>query len=284
MKNLVTITLFAALLTLGACQNKNKENADDSDGRIDSLMLANRQKDAEINDMLATFNEIQEGLRFITETENKVTLLKDDDNPNNTEQIKQYMQAISNQMKLNSELIAKLRNQLRESTVEGDQLKKTIDTLTEQLAAKEEELQALREELEKKNIQIAELDETVNTLETNVNRLTQENTSKARTISSQDKALNTAWYVFGTKKELKDQHIIEDNQVLRSTFNQNYFTKIDIRVDKEIKLYSKSAKILTAHPADSYTLLQDANKQYVLRIKDADKFWSTSKYLVVLVK
>ncbi len=284
MKKLLTLTLLASLLTLCACQNKKAEKDDGADERIDSLMLVNRQKDAEINDMLATFNEIQEGLRIITETENKVTLLKDDETANNTEQIKKYMQIISNRMKLNRELIAKLRNQLRESAVEGEQLKKTIDALTQELAAKEQELQELRAELEKKDIRIAELDETVSGLEADVSDLTQQNTSKAQTISSQDKALNTAWYVFGTKKELRDQRIIEDNQVLRSTFNQSYFTKIDIRVDKEIKLYSKSAKILTAHPADSYTLLQDANKQYVLRIKDAEKFWSASKYLVVLVK
>ncbi len=284
MKKLLTLTLLASLLTLCACQNKKAEKDDGADERIDSLMLVNQQKDAEINDMLATFNEIQEGLRIITETENKVTLLKDDETANNTEQIKKYMQIISNRMKLNRELIAKLRNQLRESAVEGEQLKKTIDALTQELAAKEQELQELRAELEKKDIRIAELDETVSGLEADVSDLTQQNTSKAQTISSQDKALNTAWYVFGTKKELRDQRIIEDNQVLRSTFNQSYFTKIDIRVDKEIKLYSKSAKILTAHPADSYTLLQDANKQYVLRIKDAEKFWSASKYLVVLVK
>ncbi len=72
--------------------------------------------------------------------------------------------------------------------------------------------------------------------------------------------------------------------MLRSNFNQDYFTKIDIRVDKEIKLYSRSAKLLTSHPAESYKLEQDANKQYVLRIENPSKFWSTSKYLVILVK
>jgi ABC-type Zn uptake system ZnuABC Zn-binding protein ZnuA len=72
--------------------------------------------------------------------------------------------------------------------------------------------------------------------------------------------------------------------VLQSNFNKEYFTKIDIRVDKEIKLYSRDAEIMTAHPASSYTLQRDANKQYVLRITNPDQFWSTSKYLVVLVK
>ena len=72
--------------------------------------------------------------------------------------------------------------------------------------------------------------------------------------------------------------------MLQANFNKSYFTKIDIRVDKEIKLYSKSAKILTSHPASSYTLQQDANKQYILRITNPQIFWSTSKYLVVMVK
>ena len=73
-------------------------------------------------------------------------------------------------------------------------------------------------------------------------------------------------------------------KVLQGNFNKNFFTKIDIRVDKEIKLYSKSAKILTMHPSSSYTLATDAKDQYVLRITNPQLFWSTSKYLVIQVK
>ena len=47
---------------------------------------------------------------------------------------------------------------------------------------------------------------------------------------------------------------------------------------------SKSAKLLTTHPSSSYALVRDANKQYTLRITNPQIFWSTSKYLVVLVK
>ena len=72
--------------------------------------------------------------------------------------------------------------------------------------------------------------------------------------------------------------------MLQGSFNKNYFTKIDIRVEKEIKLYSKGARILTTHPASSYTLSKDTSGQYVLRITDPNTFWSTSKYLVVQVK
>ena len=41
---------------------------------------------------------------------------------------------------------------------------------------------------------------------------------------------------------------------------------------------------MTPHPSSSYTLDRDANKQYVLRITNPELFWSTSKYLVVVVK
>ena len=93
-----------------------------------------------------------------------------------------------------------------------------------------------------------------------------------------------AWFVFGTKDELMKQDVLNDGLVLSGNFNRDYFVKIDIRKEREIKLYSKSAKILTSHPASAYSLKPDANGQYVLRIIDPLRFWSTSKYLVVLVK
>lgn len=93
-----------------------------------------------------------------------------------------------------------------------------------------------------------------------------------------------AWFLFGSKNELMEQGILKDGQVLRGKFNKDYFTKIDTRLDKEIKLYSKSARILTSHPANSFILKTDENRLYVLRITDPKQFWSTSEYLVILVE
>ena len=64
------------------------------------------------------------------------------------------------------------------------------------------------------------------------------------------KELNAAWFVFGTKSELKAQKILQSGDVLKSAdFNKDYFTQIDIRTTKEIKLYSKRAELLTTHPS-----------------------------------
>ena len=278
---------FAAVctLTVVSCNNDAVKKAEQAAlQQRDSLEQIIAQKDNEINDMMTTLSDIEEGFREITEAQNRVTLAKQGEGTNTRQRITENMQFIQSAMKQNKELINKLKQQVREGTVKGDQLKKIIDNLTQQMEVKDKQIQALKEELDKKDIHIAELDEEVANLNTNVNSLKEENTQKGETISSQDKALHTAWFVFGTKKELKEQKILDDGEVLRSNFNKEYFTKIDIRIDKEIKLYSKSAEILTDHPASSYTLQRDANKQYVLRINDPQSFWSTSKYLVIQVK
>ena len=69
-------------------------------------------------------------------------------------------------------------------------------------------------------MQIGELTTQVSDLQTDVANLSEETTQKSQTISTQDKQLHTAWFVFGTKSELKEQRIIEDGEVLRSNFNQ----------------------------------------------------------------
>jgi predicted RNase H-like nuclease (RuvC/YqgF family) len=283
MKKLLFFACLALVALTGCNEKKTAPNLANIE-QNDSLNKIIAQRDSEINDMMGTMNQIQEGFREINEAENRVSVAKDGEGANKSQQIRENIQFISNTMKKNRELIKKLQQQLSESKFNGNELKKTIDGLTKQLDEKDQQLQQLRVELDAKDIHISELDENINNLNTNVSNLKTESSEKSEVISNQDKQLNTAWFVFGTKKELKEQHILEGGSVLESSFNKSYFTKIDIRVDKEIKFYSKSAKILTIHPSSSYTLTRDANKQYVLHITNPQIFWSTSKYLVVLVK
>lgn len=285
MKKLLNVTLIAILsLAFVGCQG-NKQSAESAErAQTDSLRQVISQKDNEINDMMGTLNEIQDGFNEINAAENRVTIAKGGEGANKEQQIRENIQFIAKTMKHNRELIAKLRNQLKQSSVKGDALKNTLESLSKQLEEKDKQLQQMRAELDAKDIHITELDEAINNLHTNVNNLANESSKKSQVINSQDKQLNTAWFVFGTRKELKEQRIIEGDKVLQSNFNKNYFTKIDIRVDKEIKLYSKYAKVLTMHPSSSYILQRDANKQYTLKITNPEIFWSTSKYLVILVK
>ncbi len=283
MKKIVLVAL--GLLALTACKQKS-ENAQDLAliQQRDSLNRIIAQKDGEINDMMSTMNDVVDGFRAINEAEERVTLARMEEGSSSSERIRENMRFIQQTMQQNRELINKLRNQLRQSSVNADQLRRTIENLTRQMEEKDAQVKELQAELQAKDIQIDELHEEVNNLNHNVTALKEESSQKTQTITSQDKQLNTAWFVFGTKKELREQRIYDDGKVLEANFNREYFTKIDIRVDKEIRLYSRSAKLLTSHPASAYTLTQDANKQYILRITNPQLFWSASKYLVVLVK
>ena len=282
MKNILMMVM--CLMALASCKQEKVTPALPQNSQVDSLSRIIEQKDNEINDMMELFNEVEEGFRLISEAENRVNLVKNGEGADKAQRIRENIQFIQQRLSQNRELIAKLRQQLRESSIKGDQLRRTLDNLVKQLEEKDGQLRDLRAQLEAKDIHIAELDQTISDLHQDVDNLKGESQQKSNTINTQDKQLHTAWFVFGTKKELKEQGILDGGKVLQGNFNKNYFTKIDIRVEKEIKLYSKSAKLLTMHPSSSYTLARDSKNQYVLRINNPQIFWSTSKYLVIQVK
>lgn len=304
MKKLFFMAI-CGVFALASCNQGKKSALNPAELQNDSLRSIIDARDNEINDMMSTLNDIQQGFADINAAENRVTIAKDGERSDKTTQIKENIQFIQQRMKENRELIQKLQEQLRATGFKGDAMKKTLAQLAAQLQQKDTELRQLRAELESKNIHIKELDETITGLNTDVTnlktdkenlinekqalqtdkeKLQTESSKKTEMINTQDQQLNTAWYVFGTKSELKSQAILASGKVLQGNFNKNYFTKIDIRVTKEIKLYSKSVRLLTVHPSSSYSLTADSNGQYVLRISDPQLFWSTSKYLVVQVK
>lgn len=277
------------VVLLASCGNRAQNEA--LKAQNDSLSVALAEKDAEMEGILGALNEVQEGFRLINEAENRVDLQRDNvEGASGAQKIKEDIRFISEKLQANREQIKKLEDQLKNSRYASAQMKKTLAGLKAELESREQQIATLQSELAAKNIRIAELDDAVAGLSQNVKNLVAENEAKAATVASQDKALNTAWFVFGTKSELKDQKILtqkflQKKQVLKDgDFNKDYFTQIDIRTDKEIKLYSKDAELLTTHPAGSYELVKDAKEQLTLKITNPNEFWSVSRYLVIQVK
>ena len=277
------------VVLLASCGNRAQNEA--LKAQNDSLSVALAEKDAEMEGILGALNEVQEGFRLINEAENRVDLQRDNvEGASGAQKIKEDIRFISEKLQANREQIKKLEDQLKNSRYASAQMKKTLAGLKAELESREQQIATLQSELAAKNIRIAELDDAVAGLNQHVNDLVAENQAKAATVATQDKALNAAWFVFGTSSELKDQKIIskkflQKTKVLQDDdFNKNYFTQIDIRTDKEIKLYSKDAKLLTAHPEGTYELKKDDKGQLTLVITNPNKFWSVSRYLVIEVK
>lgn len=279
------LLFVACALGLSAC-NLTGEKQDAVQQERDSLQRIINEKDMELDDILGTFNEVQEGIRRINEAEGRVTIA--DGNPESASSrdvIRENMAFIQQAMKQNRDMIAQLQQKLNNSSIKGSKMQKTIEALQSQIDAQTARIQELEASLAERDALIELQGDAIAGLSNDVASLTEENKAKTEKVQQQDKELNTAWFVFGTKNELKEQKILTKGDVLKSgDFNKDYFTKIDIRYDKDLKFYSKSAQLLSTHPAGSYQLVKDKQGQYELHITDPQKFWSVSKYLVVQVK
>lgn len=287
---LVAALTFAAFSSCSTRKEKEQEGQDRNKEMIDSLRQALTQTQNESSDLLETIAQIQEGFDRINEAEGRVTVQSKEGGNNNRQAILENMAFIDRTMKLNKELISNLKQQLQTANRNDDRSKKKLEDMINkyntQFEEKDKEIKQLRDQLAQMNIRIAEQNEQINSLNKNVDELNRENAEKESTLAAQDAKLNTVYYVFGTKKELREQNIVKRGGSLLMTekFNKDYFTRKDMRALKTIRLYSKSAKVLTNHPAGSYSLEKDAQGQYSIRITDPQSFWSVSKYLVIVVK
>ena len=286
MKKLAVLIVCAAVMA--SCDSFSGGSKNQLKAENDSLLMELTQRNAELDEMMGTFNDISEGFRQINAAESRVDLQRGavaEGSLNAKQQIASDIEFIRKQMEENKAQIAKLQAQLKNSKYNSTQLKKAVEALTAELNAKQQRIEELQTELASKNIRIQELDAAVRDLSAEKETLTAENEAKAKTVAEQEKSLNAAWFVFGTKSELKAQKILQSGDVLKSAdFNKDYFTQIDIRTTKEIKLYSKRAELLTTHPAGSYELVKDDKGQLTLKITNPTEFWSVSRYLVIQVK
>jgi DNA repair exonuclease SbcCD ATPase subunit len=283
MKKIFVIAMLAVLMC-GCDEKKGSSENAEQNAAIEELTRENEQLRQETDDLLATINEIEDGFREINEAQGHLSMARRGEGANAKQRIQEDMQFIRQTMAQNAELIKKLQTRLQQSGKQSDQLKHTIENLMAQMEQKNQEIEELRSELAAKNIRIEELDEQVANLNEDLNNLQQQNAAQDQTISQQDQQINAAWYALGTKRELKNHNILKNGNVLQDGFDASYFTQIDIRKVNSISLNTKDPKILTTHPAGSYSLERGDNKLYTLHITNYEQFWSTSKYLVVQVK
>ena len=276
------LSMLVVASVLVSCDGLLKGGAD-NDRERDSLRNIIDQKDNEINDLMGTFNEIQQGFDLINAAEGRVQTMKEGIG-NSSEAIQENMTFIQETLDANRRKIEELTSKLNSSSINSAKLKETINSLTKQLNEKNAEIEKLRAQLAEKDVVIEELGNTVTTLKDENTQVRQQKEATEQIARTQDAQLNTAWYVYGTSKELKAQGVLSKGEVLQGEYNKNYFTKIDIRKVTVIPFEAKHARILTTHPDGSYTLLKDSKGEYTLRITDPATFWSVSKYLVVKVR
>ena len=290
MKNLLFVLLIPLLLV--ACGGG--ADVDKLKAERDSLQQLAEAKDESINDFMRSLNEIESNLETIKQKENIISLKAHGDielDETAKDKINDDIFSIYELMKKNKETIAKLERKLRSAGINSSEFKKKIASLQEQIRSKDEQIESMKNELAKLNIDMEKLNEEIANLNSDMDTLTEISNEQKEIIDIQDSKLHTAYYVYGTKKELKEHKVITSEggfigigrmQKLMENFNKDYFKMIDTRDLTSVPLLTKKAELITTHPTSSYYFAGN-DKIDSLVIKDPKKFWSVSKYLVIMV-
>lgn len=280
------IYLIALLpFAIGCGGNKHEESVLSAEDSLTALsggqQVRIERQDSSIQMFIRGFNEIQDNLDMIKEKEKIVTEASKDSETRKSkeEQIVADIQAIYDLLNKNKNRLASMKAKLGDSKKKNEELEKFISRLTAEIETKDLQIQDLKTQLEQLNVAM-----------TNLNITYQETVQES---ALKTEKLNTAFYAFGTSKELIKNGILTKEggfigigkiQKMKEDFNKNYFTKVDVSTTNTIVLGAKKAKLITTHPAGSYKFEGPEGKVEKLNITNADEFWSVSKYLVILVE
>jgi myosin heavy subunit len=280
------ILIAAVMGALTSCKNEEPTK----DVRVvrerDSLIKIIDANQNSMNDVVASFNEIEKNLDLVREKQGIIVMNANklnDTKMNQKDRINEEIRAINDLMDSNAKKISDLNKKLNRSGKKNKELQKTVDLLTGQLNDTYAQLEQLNEKLNSLNAQVAQL-------QTEMDTLTAQNSTQMQTIEAKTAELHTAYYIVGKAKELQESKIVDRKGGLlgigrTAKINDNVdkakFTKIDYAITTTIPVNSKDAKIITAHPTDSYTLDKTGKVVNNIIISDPEKFWSSSKYLVV---
>ncbi|HWY13338.1 MAG TPA: hypothetical protein VN026_18560 [Bacteroidia bacterium] len=289
MKQLI---LIAATIFVTSCNDLKLSDKDLTRANVqkDSLLQIANEREESINQFISSFNEIERNLDSVAAKQQFINVntpkYSRDFKIDQKSRINDQIASINNLMNQNAEKIIELKRKLKNSSKKNAHLEETIATLNNQLTQKTIELSLLNDRLTSLDLQVAQL-------QTKVDTLTGQNLAQSETIKQNVSDLHTAYYVIGETKDLQEAQVIDrkggllgigKTSKLSDNFDKNKFTKIDYTQTGSIPVNDR-AKIITTHPADSYTLDMDTKDKKLVKnilITNPEKFWSASKYLVIV--
>ncbi|MBK6628948.1 MAG: hypothetical protein IPJ87_02230 [Flavobacteriales bacterium] len=274
-----TAIVLSAFGLLSACkddptQSEQYKGLSTEKATVDAALA---ERDSSLNVLFGSFNRISENLRTIREKQGMIGGVKVEGEPSQDmeQRILGDLQQIDELLSENKALIAKLRKETKANAGAIAALQRTVEELERTVAEKDAEIGGLKEQLASANSSLATLMEMYR--------------DKEQQANMQRNELNTAHYVIGTAKELKEKGIVTKEGGLAGigatkklnadALGDGHFKQIDITQTLELPIASKKARLLTTHPQGSYRFEGEVEK---LVITDPQAFWSASKYLVVM--
>jgi len=238
---------------------------------------------------MQVFNEIEENLAQVRIKEKLIVKNSgSNENGDRVEMVKNDIRAIDNLMQQNRENLKNLGDKLKSSAGDNSQLKRMITNYEVMIKDKDREIMGLVGQLEDLNFEVQDLYSSISDLKL-------ENLEQSRKIDLQEDELNTACYIIGDEKDLKDKGIITKEggfigigsvKTMGENIDPDLFTQIDIRDQNIFSLDAKKVKLISTHPSDTYILRknEETRRYDSFEITKPKEFWETSKYLVLSIK
>jgi len=283
------ILLFFGIALLNACNTSNEQLLSEFEEVKNKLIEESARKDSVIIAIVDAFNQIEDNLDSIKQRQGIITINTRDISEfreTKREKILRNIQIINALLENNRKRLNTLRNRIKKSGIKIGKLEKMIANLQNNIEEKDIEIRNLKVELANLNFSMDSLSIAYEIKTEELDNAVEE--SEQKTIE-----LNTAFYCYGSFKELKEQGVLTKEggfigigkiEKLASDFNKKYFTEVDITKVNSIDLNTKKAKLVTTHPVGSFSFETKDDIIKRLVIKDTKEFWSASKYLVITIE
>jgi hypothetical protein len=274
----------ALLVAVGCKQGPTPE----VQARLDSLSQASAQRDR-------LMNEVAENTRLVSEISRelaKVNIPARQLKVSGESPLRASRDTLIQKIHYMSTRVRELEPRLKQSEQHIKDLTTISDSLRNELAATMQNLQGV----------IDNQKETIDALTLQVETLTAENVALKDTLENMTTVNNTVYYVVGTKEELEQKGIIQEEGGARFLFvlwksgktlvpsrnlDPSVFTVADRRhfmelplpaPDKEYRIVSRQDTSALDAPPDHDGKLTG----HAVKITDPGKFWSNSKYLIIV--
>jgi predicted nucleic acid-binding Zn-ribbon protein len=280
------ILLVAGIIVFSLYNSEHKKLINLMETQKTSLTDKVNARDSVINEWITTFDDIEKNIATIKEKEKLITVNSSNADISNDKrlQVLEDIKTINTLLEQNKKKIAFLNAQLNKSggTIKVLQIK--ISELEASMKQNENEISELKTSLVEKKFEVEQLNTQVAVMQDTIAK-------KDEKINTQTYEMNKAFYTCGTYKELKAKGLLTKEggfiglgktESLTGNFTENSFVQIDLTVTKSIPVNSKSAKLISEHPAGSYEFMRDKDKRIIsIEITDPVQFWKISKYAVV---
>lgn len=254
---------------------------------IDSLEIENLQNHIDYTELQEYISIIAVGLDSIAIEEHEL-LMNSTPGENigfSRQRMTQNLNHVRELLGRHRDRIYKLEQKLDSQKTSAQYLRTIVISLRQQLEAKDRELAQLKADLQDNRKSLAVLQSRIEQVALDKEQMSQTINEQEEQLRLQNDKINTGYVKIASKKELKQLGILKGGflrkkQINYSNIDLSVFDVVDTRTFCQIPVPDKF-QIISSIPVDSYSVEEDSMDNNVIIIKNVEKFWSISKFLII---